>query len=294
MKVLVAGGTGLLGSAIVKKLQEAGLDIGILSRSQRSDGGVEWVQGDVTQPEGLDEKLRGWDVVVDAVQFPNYPMENPKKGYTFERIDLGGTKNLVDAAKAAGVQHFVGMSGAGADEHSEYHWSRFKWQEERYIEESGVPYTILKPSWVYGPDDVSLNRFLNFARFLPFVPVIGNGKARIAPVFVEDVAAYVAAVAKHGPSNTIYELGGPEVLTMDEIVKTALRAWGKRRFLFHQPVWLMKIVASVAQYFPGRPLTPDAMDFVTMDGIADNEKARETFGIPLTRLEDALRNYLAR
>lgn len=297
MKVLVAGGTGFLGRAIVSRLLTDGHEVGVLSRSQHSsdplDPRVLWEQGDVVEPKSLEGKLAGYDAVVDAVQFPNSPIENPKKGYTFERIDLGGTKNLVDAARSQGVAHFIGISGVGAAEKAPYHWLRFKYWEEEHIRNSGATYTIFRPSWVYGPRDVSLNRFLGFARFLPFIPVIGNGKTRINPLFIGDLARHVsAAVGTPAARGELFEIGGPDVLTMDEIIRAALKTEGKRRFLLHQPKGLMKVVGSVAQHLPGRPLTPDAIDFITMDGIADTSKLTAVFGLPLTPLEEGLATYL--
>lgn len=294
MKVLVAGGTGFIGAEIVSAAQAAGHDVSILSRSAgRGAGGAAVVQGDVTDPASLAGKLAGFDVVVDAVQFPNAPMENPKKGWTFERVDFGGTKNLVEAAAADGAGHFIDLSGCGAAPDGEYHWLRAKWKEEEAIKAAGIRYTIFRPSWVYGPGDVSLNRFLGFAKVLPFVPVIGNGKIRLNPVFVRDIAAHVvAATGNERAYGRTFEVGGPEVVTMDEVIRAALRVSGKKRFLFHQPKALMKAVAAVAQHVPGRPLTPDAIDFVTMDPIADTAELQATFGLPLTRMEDALASYL--
>lgn len=297
MNVFVAGGTGLLGRAITAALLAAGHQVTVGSRSRPTgdllDIRATWVRADVTEPAGLSEALRGADTVVDAVQFPNSPIENPKKGLTFERVDLGGTKNLVDAAKEAGVPRFIGISGANAAETAPYHWLRFKWQEEQYIAASGVPYTIFRPSWVFGPGDVSLNRFLGFAKFLPFVPVIGDGKVCISPLFIDDLAAHVvAAVERDDLRGRTFDIGGPEALTMDEVVRAALKASGKRRFLLHQPKWLMKPLASVLQHAPGRPLTPDAIEFITMEGVVDTEPLRAAFGLPLTRIDDALETYL--
>lgn len=299
MKVVVAGGTGLLGRAITAALLDAGHEVVVASRSNPDkrpiDSRAFWVSADVTEPATLPDALRGADAVVDAVQFPNSPIENPKKGFTFERIDLGGTKNLVDAAAAAGVPRFIGISGVGANETAEFHWLRFKWQEEQHIKQSGVPYTILRGSWIYGPDDVSLNRFLGFAKFLPFIPIIGNGKTRINALFIDDLAAHAAAaVSRDDLRGRIFEIGGPRVMTMDEVVRAALHAAGKKRFLLHQPVWLMKLVAGLAQHAPGRPLTPDAIDFITMDGIADTGPVVEAFGLPLRPVEEGLATYLPR
>ncbi|MCK9518811.1 MAG: NAD(P)H-binding protein [Dehalococcoidia bacterium] len=293
MQVLVAGGAGLLGGAALEALLEQGHEVSVLSRSSVSDPRVRSIRGDVTQPESLQGKLEGHDAVVDAVQFPNSPIENPKKGLTFERVDYGGTRNLVDAAKAAGIPHFIGISGAGAAPDAEFHWLRFKWHEEQYIKENAPGYTIFRGSWVYGPADQSLNRFLSFARFLPFVPVIGDGKTRLNPLFVNDLGRHVAAaVTNDRARDRLFEIGGPEILTMDEIIRTALRVAGKRRFLLHQPTWLMKAVASVAQHLPGRPLTPGAIDFITMDPTSDTTELREVFGLPLTPLAAGLATYL--
>ncbi len=299
MKVLIAGGSGLLGREITRAVVDAGHEATVGSRSkpdsQRADPRAKWVEADVTKPTGLAEVLRGFDAVVDAVQFPNSPIENPKKGYTFERIDLGGTKNLADAAKAVGVQQFIGLSGVGAAGDAPYHWLRYKWQEEQHIQASGLNYTIFRPSWIYGPDDVSLNRFLGFAKWLPFIPVIGNGKTRINPLLVTDLAAHVtAAIGNPNAANWVFEIGGPAVLTMDSVIRSALEASGKRRLLLHNPKPLMKLVASVIQHAPGRPLTPDAIDFITMDGIADTTALTQVFGLKLHSLEEGLATYLPR
>lgn len=297
MNVVVAGGTGLLGRAITKALFDAGHTVVVASRSQPArdptDARASWVRADVTDPSTLPAALAGADAVVDAVQFPNSPIEDPKKGLTFERIDLGGTKNLVDAAKAAGVPRFVGLSGVGAAEDAKFHWLRYKWAEEQHVKASGVPFTMFRPSWIYGPRDVSLNRFLGFARFLPFIPVVGNGKTRINALFIDDLAAHVvAAVERDDVRGRIFEIGGPDVLSMDEVVRAALKAAGKKRFLMHQPASLMKMVAGIAQHLPGRLLTPDAVDFITMDGVADTGPLVEAFGLRLTPIADGLATYL--
>lgn len=299
--ILVAGGTGLLGSAITQALIDKGHDVRVMTRNpasvaRRWDGKVDAVEGDVKRPETLSAAMEGVHVAVDAVQFPNMPIEDPKKGFTFKAVDLEGTKALVDAATGAGVGQFIGLSGAGAAEHAKYHWLRYKWQEEQYIAASGVPYVIFRPSWIYGPDDVSLNRFLGFAKFLPFVPIIGNGNAiRINPLFVDDIGKHAAAAVQNDAvMNRIFEIGGPQVLTMNEVVQTALKVMGKRRFLLPQPKFLMKPVAAIVQHVPGRPLTPDAIDFITSDGVVDTTALQEAFGLRLTPLEEGLRTYLPR
>ncbi len=298
MKVLVAGGTGFLGREITRELISYGHDVTVLSRSNPArdpiDPAAHWVAGDVMRPESLAAALPGFAVVVDAVQFPGSPFENPKKGWTFEQIDLQGTRNLVEAARVAGTPHFIGLSGVGADASAKYHWLRFKWDEEQAIITSKVPYTIFRPAWVYGPRDVSLNRFLGFARVLPFVPVIGNGKMRLNPLFVTDLGRHVAAAVGDDPQRRgLFEIGGPDQVTMDEVIRTALAVSGKRRMLLHQPKGLMKALAMLAQFAPGRPLTPDGIDFVTMEALADTTGLTRAFGLRLTPLAEGLASYLS-
>ncbi|HEY5475890.1 MAG TPA: NAD(P)H-binding protein [Tepidiformaceae bacterium] len=298
MKVLVAGGTGFLGREITRQLASSGHEVTVLSRSDPGRNPVasevHWIQGDVTRPETLAPALAGFDVVVDAVQFPGSPFENPKKGWTFERIDLQGTRNLVEAARTVGTPLFIGISGVGAAAGATYHWLRFKWDEEQAIINSGVPYTIFRPAWVYGPGDVSLNRFLGFAKVLPFVPVIGDGKMLLNPLFVTDLGDHVAAAVAGGSIHRgLFEIGGPDRISMNEIIRTALEVAGKRRFLLHQPKAVMKAIAALAQFAPGRPLTPDGIDFVTMEAIADTTALMRAFGLPLTPLSKGLATYLS-
>ncbi len=154
---------------------------------------------------------------------------------------------------------------------------------------------IFRPSWVYGPEDSSLNRFLTMSRFLPFVPVIGDGsRQRLQPVFIDDLAWAVAeAVDNRAADNKVFEIGGPEVLTMNEIIRTALEVMGRRRFLLPVPKVLMKAQSTLLRFLPGPPLTPDAVDFITMDALADGSEVAETLGARLMPLREAMATYLA-
>jgi uncharacterized protein YbjT (DUF2867 family) len=298
--ILVAGGTGFVGAAIVRELGRRGQDVAVLTRDAKraanrfTDLAVELREGDVRDPTSLADTVRAVDAVIGCQQFPNSPIENPSRGDTFEEVDAKGTENLVAAAKASGAKRYLYLSGAGAAPDAPYHWFRAKWRAETAVRESGMLYTIFRPSWVFGPEDKALNRFLGLSRFLPFVPLIGNaGAQRLQPVFIDDVSRAVAEAQVHPTAdNQVFELGGPEVLTMKEIVRTALEVSGRRRFLLSAPKAVMKLGASILQFAPGRPLTPDAVEFITMDALADPTKAELTLGIKMTPLRDALAKYL--
>jgi NADH dehydrogenase len=254
---------------------------------------VEFRQGDVNVPASLEAAFDGVDSVVGCQQFPNSPIENPGKGHTFEKVDAVGTENLVAAARAAGVKRYIYLSGTGAAPEGR-HWFTAKWRAETAVKASGITYTILRPSWIYGPEDKALNRFVRMARFLPFVPQIGNvNQQKMQPVFVEDVAKAVAdCLETPEAENRTFEIGGPEVLSMREVVSTALEVSGRKRLILAAPAALMKLLARVLQFVPGRPLTPDAVDFITGDALADPAELQQAIGFKPTPLRDGLETYL--
>jgi NADH dehydrogenase len=132
------------------------------------------------------------------------------------------------------------------------------------------------------------------SRFLPFVPIIGVGsRQRLQPVFIDDLGWAVAeAVDNRAADDKVFEIGGPEVLTMKEIIRTGLEVLDRRRFLLPVPKVLMKTQSALLQFLPGPPLTPDAIDFITMDGLADSSELVETLGVRLRTLREGLATYL--
>ena len=297
MRALVAGGTGFIGSRIVDELLAKGThQVVVMTRDPahaRPKAGVEYVRGDISDPASLDTATRGVEVVVHAVQFPNHPVENPRKGWTYERVDGVGTERMAAAAAKNGVRRFVYLSGAGARPGRTEPWFRAKERAERAVTSSDMEYVILRPSWIYGPDDRSMNKFVAFVKYLPVVPVIGSGQERVQAASVYDVAKVAAAaVDEPAAANRVFELGSSPPLTMDEILRTIMHILGKRKPLLHQPAWLVKIPASVIQYLPNAPLSPGAVDFITMDERVDPSAAEQVFGIRFRSLEAGLREYL--
>ena len=299
--ILVAGGTGFVGGGIVRELARRGKQFAVLTRdatrsADRFPGlSVEYREGDVGDPSSLAAGMAGVDAVIGCQQFPNSPIENPRKGHTFEEVDACGTENLVIAAKAAGAKQYVYLSAAGAAPEG-YHWFRAKWRAEQAVRSSGLTYAILRPSWVYGPEDRALNRFLAMSRFQPFVPLVGAiGRQKMQPVFIDDVGRATAECLDNpAAANQTFEIGGPDVFSMSDVVKTALQVVGRRRLLLPAPKFVMKALASMVQFMPGRPLTPDAVDFITMDALADPTDISGKLGLTPTPLREGLSTYLAK
>ncbi len=298
--VAVAGGTGFVGGAIAAELAARGHKVVVLThrdpRPAKGSGAAsafEYRPADVTRPESLASALAGVDALVISLGFRNSPIEAPRRGRTFEKVDAEGTEALAAAAVTAGVGRIVYMSGAGAAPDAPKHWFRAKWRAEEAIRGSGIVYTILRPSWVYGPGDHSLNRFLGFSRWLPFVPQIGNGRQILVPVYVGDIGALAAdALETPAAENATLEVGGPDALSMDEIIRTALRVMHRRRPILHAPVVLMKIAAAPLTLLPSPPMTPDAVDFVVQAALVDTGPLHERLPRRLLPLPEALETYL--
>jgi uncharacterized protein YbjT (DUF2867 family)/ligand-binding SRPBCC domain-containing protein len=299
MTVAVAGGTGFVGGGIVGELVRRGEHVVVLThrptqaRAALPDS-VEVRAADANgDPAQLDAALAGVDALVLALAFPNAPMEDPAKGFTYERVDGDGTTALAGAAARAGVGRLVYISGAGAAEHADRHWFRAKWRAEQAVRSSGITYTIIRPTWIYGPGDVSLNRFLRFARWLPFVPLTGSGSQLLAPVFIDDVARLAAdSLREPAAADHVFELGGPETLTMRQIVSIALNVAGTRRPILPAPASLLRLGAQLIQHLPGRLLTPDGVDFVNQPATVDVGPLLAAMPRRLTPLREGLATYL--
>jgi NADH dehydrogenase len=297
MRIVVTGGTGFVGREVVDLLlANAADEVVVTTRDPDQDplgGRVRLVQAYAGDPVSLGKAFMRADVVVHAIQFPNHPVEDPSKGRTYLEADGRGTTVAAETAKKLGVRRFVYLSGAGAGQNRPQPWFRAKDMAEAAIRQTGMEHALLRPSWIYGPRDRSMNRFVTFCRRLPFVPVIGNGRTAVFPIHVKDVArAVVECVRREDARDKALELGGPERLTMDEIIRTIQKVIGKRRPLVHHPVGLMKLLSWPMQLLPEPPLSPTAIDFIVQEVEIDPRPAMEYFGFPFKRLEDGLREYL--
>jgi uncharacterized protein YbjT (DUF2867 family) len=296
--ILVAGGSGFIGSAIVRRLVTDGTEVAVMTAHPRRSEtrirglGARPVEGDVRDPASLERATDGIDVVVQALTFPTFPVEKPRRGYTFQEFDARGTARLVRAAATAGARKFLYCSGVGAAPDAPKVWFRAKWAGEEAVRSAGIAHTIIRPSWVYGPEDRALNTFVLFHRVAPVVPVIGTGRQRLQPVFVDDVAeAFARALLPEGPTGT-YEIGGPQVMTMDDVLRAMMEVLGRTKPLLHFPVFLPKLAGFFLQFLPKPPLSPSAVDFAVADAVADPAPLLRDFELGLTPLREGLATYL--
>jgi len=292
---LVTGGTGFVGPRIVHALRERELPVRSLVRgsSDRSAAtlaswGSELVPGDMGDAASLRRAVEGAEVVVHLVSIRQGSDED------FGRVMDRGTRDLVDAAKEAGVRRFVLMSALGTSEETKdlVPYYRSKWEMEQAVRGSGIEHVIFRPSFVFARDGGILPTFRRLARVAPVTPIIGSGRQRIQPIWVDDVAAYFAAgVDKPEAANRTFELGGPDAVTWNEFWHRLKRALGQRRPSVHVPMQLMRLNALVTERLPGNiPLTRDLLTMLEHgDNVTTNDDAVQTFGLPLVTLDEQLR-----
>jgi len=297
MRVLVTGGTGLIGRHVVGELLAGGnAEVAVTTRdparSDRWQGRVRLEQAFAGDALSLAKAMTGIDVVVHAIQFPNHPVEAPSKGRTYLEVDGHGTEVAAQVARALGVRRFVYLSGAGAGEGRPEPWFRAKDQAEKAVRESGMQYAILRHSWIYGPGDRSMSKFALFTRYLPFFPQIGDGQAPVYPTYVKDAArGVVGCVLREDAIDKVLNVGSTR-MTMDEVVRTLQKVLRKRRPIVHHPKALMKLAAWPMRVLPSPPLSPDAVDFVTQVVEMDTKPAAAYLGFQPRGLEEGLRDYL--
>jgi uncharacterized protein YbjT (DUF2867 family) len=294
--VAVTGGTGFVGRAVVGALSRHGHQARCLVRAApegRVTGlnGVSTVPGDVTQPAGLPEALRGADAVVHLVGIIR---ERPGRGVTFERLHAEATRNVVAAAREAGVPRFVHMSALGARARAPSRYHQTKWAAEETVRQSGLDWTIFRPSVIFGPGDGFVTVLARLVRWLPIVPVVGSGKNRLQPVSVTDVAeSFARAVERPPTAGQAFAVGGPRAYTFDQVLDEVGAALGRRRVRkLHHPIGLVAPLVRALERAPFFPLTTDQMVMLREDNTCDPAPWAQAFGIDPVELGPGIRAYL--
>jgi len=291
MKVLVTGGTGFVGPHVVRAIAERGHDLKLLvrdsTRSRELPG--QPVVGEMTNTVSLQHAVEGIEAVVHLVAIRQGKEEQ------FRRVMEQGTRDLVTAARDAGVRRFVLMSALGTSEETKdlvpyYH---AKWEMEQAVKGSGVDHVIFRPSFVFGRDGGILPTFRKLAKLTPVTPIIGSGEQRIQPIWVDDVALYFAeALDKPETTNRTFDLGGPDIVSWNDFWQRLRTTLGiRRRPRLHVPIGLMRVNAVVTERLPGNiPLTRDLLKMLEHgDNVVTNDDAVQTFQLPLVTLDEQLR-----
>jgi len=302
--VTVFGGSGFLGRNVVRALAKRDYRIRVAVRRpelaghlqpQGRVGQIHAVQANLRYPASVAAAMRDADVAINLVG-----ILAEGGAQSFSAVQAAGAETVAKAAGAVDAR-MVHVSAIGADENSPSGYARSKAAGEKAVLEAVPSATILRPSVVFGPEDEFTNRFAGLARMSPMLPLIGGGKTRLQPVYVGDVADAVAdAVDGKARGGATYELGGPEVLTMREIMQIILDITERKRMLVSLPFGLAKMQAMLLQFAPGAlKLTPDQVELLRSDNVvSDAAKAAgltlEGLGITPDSMEAIAPQYLWR
>jgi uncharacterized protein YbjT (DUF2867 family) len=294
--ILVTGGTGFVGGHVVQTLRDAGKPVRCLVRDRhRAESlerlGCELAEGDMTDPASLRTAVEGVECVVHLVAI------RQGKESQFERIMSQGTRDLLASARDAGVVRFVHMSALGTSERTKdlVPYYRAKWEMEQAVEASGLPFVIFRPSFVFGSDGGILPTFCKLAKLAPVTPIAGRGEQRLQPIWVDDVAAaFLRAVDDGTTSNRTFELGGPDVVSWNELWARLKHALGVRRPSTHVPMWLMRANALLTERLPGNiPLTRDLLKMMEAGDNVVTDGAASSLGLSPLPLDEQLRRAAA-
>ncbi|MCK9420545.1 MAG: complex I NDUFA9 subunit family protein [Nitrospirae bacterium] len=292
--ILVTGGTGFVGRHLIKRLRQESIPVRAIVRDPGKaqalkDLGVDIVKGDLSDTASLEKAAMGVERVIHLV---GIIQEGP--GATFQGVHVDGTHNVIEAAKRAGVRHFFYQSALGTrpNANSEYH--KTKWAAEELVRAGGIPYTILRPSLIYGPGDQFTLRLSEMIRLSPLLPVIGSGKSKIQPIFIDDVTACILkAVTSDCCLNEIYEIGGPDQLSYEEVTVAIADAMGVKRPALHLPLFFMKSMATVFEaVLPKAPVTTDQLIMLQEDTVCNMRDVRDAFSIDPIGFREGLKKFI--
>lgn len=270
---VIFGGGGFLGKHVAEQLMKAGMRVRIAERNPSNAfsikplgklGQTQFVAADVTRPDTVARALDGADIAVNLVGI---------FGSGMMAVNGKGAGNVAAAAAAAGCSALVHISAIGADPESRSEYARSKAAGEKAVREAFPGATILRPSIVFGQDDQFTNRFAGMIRMMPIVPVIG-AQTKFQPVYVRDVAMAVcaAATAPHEHGGQLYEIGGPDRISMIDLNRWIAEQTGRERGFFEVPDMLGQTIAMAGNFLPGAPITLDQFRMLAKDNVVSTEE----------------------
>lgn len=292
LSVLLTGATGFVGGYVARRAVEHGHRVRALVRRREAADelakqGVEVVVGDITRPQSLEGAADGCDAVIHLVGIIR---EKPPVA-TFDGVHTRGTIRVLEAAERAGVKKFVHMSSLGARADGTA-YQRTKFEAEEVVRRSQIPHVIFRPSIVVGAGGEFIEILLRMLRAVPLAPVIGDGRYRLQPVDVEDVAAaFVQAAERDDLASECFEIGGPHKLTYNRVLEIICEEYGLHRRRLHVPVGLVKPLVDIASNWRlPTPVTWDQLAMLFEESIVPGEKnvLRDVFGLQPTSLRTVL------
>ena len=274
-RVTVFGGTGFVGRRVVRQLSDSAATVRIASRHPaRTEGdNVEQIVADAHDERSIEAAVAGADGVVNAIS-----LYAEHGGDTFHSVHVEAAARIAGVARRAGIKRFVHLSGIGADAASPSPYIRNRGEGEAAVQAAFPGAVIIRPAVMFAPDDAFLTTILGLLRTLPAYPLFGDGRTRLQPVYVDDVAAAIAQVLRQTQRPyPLYELAGPRVYAYAELLRTIAHTAGLRPVLMRIPFALWNAVAGLAEVLPHPPLTRNQVELMQIDTTAS--AGRPGFGV---------------
>jgi len=294
MRVFLTGGTGFVGRQVIHELLQQGHQVRALVRTSGKPLApeVETIIGDTTSAAMLSGAAYGCDAIINLVGIIR---EFPVKKITFDRLHIQTTNNLIRMAEDAGIRRYIQMSANGTRAEAVTGYHQTKWAAEQALRNTDLDWTIFRPSLIFGPDDLFVNMLAGLIKTLPVVPVMGDGRYRLQPVSVIDVArSFVQALERTDTFHQTYHCCGPRPISYDETLDLIGYALKRSRPVvkLHQPLCLMKPLVSVFQHFPPFPMTSDQLTMLLEENICSSTHWQDVFDLNLTDFDSGIRQYL--
>jgi len=290
-RVTVFGGTGFVGRRVVRHLIDSTATVRIASRHPaRAEGdNVEQIVADAHDERSVEAAVMGADGVVNAIS-----LYVEHRGDTFHSVHVEAAARIARVARRAGIKRFVHVSGIGADAASPSAYIRSRGEGEAAVQAAFPGAVIMRPAVMFAPDDAFLTTILGLLRTLPAYPLFGDGRTRLQPVHVDDVAAAIAQVLRQTQRpSPIYELAGPRVYSYGELLRTIARTAGLRPALVRIPFAFWGAAAGLAEFLPRPPFTRNQVELMQIDTTAsDRRPGFGLLGISPRSLEDELKAML--
>ena len=298
--ITIFGGSGFLGRHIVRALANDGWRIRVAVRRPNVAnflkpmgrvGQIQLLKANVNDDASVDAAMKGADATVNLVG-----VLTQRGSQNFRALHADAAERIAKAAAAHGAVRLLHVSALGANKDSRSVYARTKAEGEERVRAAFPNATIFRPSVVFGPEDDFFNRFAGLARMLPALPLIGGGKTRFQPVYAGDVAqAVVRALNEQAAAGKVFELGGPEVLTLKEIMQLVLKQTHRKRLLVPVPFGLARVKAAFLGLLPKPMLTIDQVRLLESDNVvAPGALGLRELGVTATAAEAILPSYLWR
>jgi len=281
--ILITGAGGFIGTNLLQELTDdydvRGMYYTEEEKTRIEETCAEAVQGDITDKESLEEAVEGVDRIIHLVAILDGTEDQ------FRTIHAQGTQNLLDVAPDD-LDQFIYFSALGAEKESTPYF-RTKLEAERRIKQADIPYTIFRPSIVFGENDAFINLIIDQLDTFPIAPILGHGQYRLQPIYVKDVAEIVhEALEKEECLNETFEIGGPGIITLEQIFDIIMEKKGKKKPKLHTPMSLASLGAPIARTLLNVPLSDTTLTMLKQENYVKESHYTDIFDVKLHSLND--------